>query len=263
MTKNIIGKTIWIIGASSGIGSALCQNLASTTNTLIISARREEKLRDLAQDSNRIIPLPLDLTADEATITQAATKALIITGKIDIVIFCAGLSQRTSAKETPLSNTRKIMETNFFSSVLITRTLLPAMEQSGGGRFVIISSIMGRFGARQRSSYSASKHALHGYFESLRAEEWLNNIKVTIAILGYINTEFSRSALTRNGEPYNHTDTGQLHGMSADKCAQEIVRGISQDKEELLIGGTEKYATFLKRFAPRLLSRILRNRSIN
>ena len=263
MPANITGKTIWVIGASSGIGYALSKSLLSETNTLIISARRQERLTELASLSPRIIPLPLDLTADEAVLTRTAEKAATLTGKIDIIIFCAGLSQRTSAEATPLNNTRKIMETNFFSSVTLTRALLPLMKKSGGGRFVIISSLMGRFGARQRSSYAASKHALHGYFESLRAEEWKNNIRVTLAILGYINTEFSRSALTESGEPYNQTDNGQQQGMSATECAQKIIRGICQDKEELLIGGREKYATFLKRFAPRLLSRILRNRNIN
>lgn len=255
-------KVAWVIGASSGIGYELAKLLATNGARIIASGRREEKLKQLASTSPNIISLTIDLTDTKKILSKIKT-ATEVYNQIDMVFFCAGLSQRTFAESTPLKNTRAIMETNFFSSVTIAKELLPVMKQNSGGRFVILSSIMGRFGAQQRSSYSASKHALHGYFESLRAEEWKNNIRVTLAILGYIDTEFSKQALIENGESYNKIDKGQQNGMPAEECAAQIIKGIQQDKEELLIGGWEKYATFLKRFTPRLLSKILRNKDIN
>ena len=262
MTKIFKNKVAWVIGASSGIGHAIAKQLASNGTKVIASGRREEKLKQLASISQNICSLSIDLTDNHKILTKVKA-AIEIYNKIDIVFFCAGLSQRTFAEATPLNNTRRIMETNFFSVVTIAKELLPVMKRNNGGRFVILSSIMGKFGAQQRSSYSASKHALHGYFESLRAEETKNNIKVTIAILGYINTEFSKQALIENGESYNKIDNGQQNGMSAKECAHKIIKGIQCDKEELLIGGWEKYATFIKRFAPRFLSKILRSKNIN
>ncbi len=255
-------KVVWILGASSGIGCSLSRRFSALGADTIVTARSEEKLQALAAENAHTTPLPADLTLTDK-LPALVNSALAIHGHIDIVIFSAGLSQRTLAADTPLTNTRKIMETNFFSSVAIARELLPHFKQNGGGRFVVISSIMGRFGAQQRSSYSASKHALHGYFESLRAEEWKNNIRVTIAIIGYVNTEFSRHALNADGSSYEKIDQGQQKGMPPADCARRIIDGIRDDKEEILIGGTEKYATFLKRFAPKLLSRLLRSRNIN
>ncbi len=262
MANSLNEKVVWVIGASSGIGKSLAEEFSSNGSKVIISARRAELLNKISLTSQNILALPLDLT-DAENLPKQVDIAISIHGRIDFVIFCGGLSQRTIADSTPLANTRAIMETNFFSSVAITKKLLPIMKKNGGGHFVIISSLMGRFGAQKRSSYSASKHALHGYFESLRAEEWHNHIRVTIAILGYINTEFSKHALTESGEAYGIIDPGQESGMATSICAKKLITGILNEKEEILIGGFEKYSTFLKRFAPTILSKILRNKDIS
>ncbi len=262
MKTQFDNKVIWILGASSGIGYSLSSQFSDLGAHIIVTARNQEKLQNLAAEHKQITPLPADLSITDK-IPELVSTALALHGHIDIAIFSAGISQRTLAEDTPLENTRKIMETNFFSAAAIAKELLPHLKNNGGGRFVIISSMMGRFGARQRSSYAASKHALHGYFESLRAEEWKNNIRVTIAIIGYVNTGFSQQALNADGSSYGKIDQGQQKGMPPADCARKIISGIINNKEEILIGGAEKYATFLKRFAPTLLSKILRNRNIN
>ncbi len=262
MHTSLQDKVIWVIGASSGIGYELAKALAAAGSKVIASARRIERLEELATHAQDISTLALDLSLPDHLCVKVK-EAYALHQRLDMVIFASGLSQRSLAESTPMANSRAIMEVNFFSTIAIAQQVLPLMKTAGGGRFVILSSLMGKFGARQRSSYAASKHALHGYFESLRAEEWNNHIRVTLAIIGYANTEFSKSALTESARSYNKLDPGQKHGMPPEKCATAIIQGIQDDAEEILIGGFEKYATFLKRFAPKLLSRIMRGKDIN
>ena len=260
--NNLQHKVIWLIGASSGIGQALAEELLKFETKLIISARRKDKLAEIASKSKNFFPLTFDISEQTAR-QHAVTDALSIFGHIDIVIFNAGLSQRTLTEETPLANTRQIMETNFFGTIDITGKLLTHMKNNNGGRFVVISSLMGKFGAQKRCAYAASKHALHGYFDSLRAEEYQNNIHVNIAVPGYIKTEFSVNALTSDGSKYGKIDRGQINGMNANKCAKIIIKNILKEKEEFLVGGKETFAALLKRYFPQLLSRILKNKNIS
>lgn len=262
MSIEIKGKNVWITGASSGIGAALAKALHKEGANLIISARRTELLEKLALELPGSHVLPLDLTATES-LTEKAASAISHFGSIDIMIHNGGLSQRTTACNTPPENTRKIMETNFFGTVALTTALLPHMQARKSGRFVVISSLMGKFGAPGRSSYAASKHALHGYFDALRAEEWYNGIRVTLVVPGYINTDFSVNALTANGNAHGKKDQGQANGMSAQVCANKIIAAIKSDREEALIGGIEISGALAKRWIPGILSRILRGKNID
>lgn len=255
-------KVVWITGASSGIGAALAQAWHQRGAKIILSARREDALSQLAQSLNNARVLPLDLTIND-NFAPIVSRAYHFFGNVDILVHNAGISQRSRAIVTPMANVRKIMETNFFGTVALTQAILPRMIEQGGGKLVVISSLMGKFGAVGRSAYSASKHALHGYFESLRAEEWKNGLRVTLVTPGYIKTDISRSAISENGNAHNEMDEGQKNGMSAESCAEQIIRGVAKDREEILIGGKEKYAVFLQRFAPRILAKILRGRDID
>lgn len=251
---------VWVTGASSGIGEALARELARRGARLALSARRTDRLealRDELGESDRHLVLPLDLAKSEA-IPAAAEAVLAWAGSIDVMVHNAGVSQRSLVPETDLAVDRRIMEVNYFGTVALTKAVLPAMLEAGGGRFVVVTSLVGKIGTPLRSGYAASKHALHGFFDSLRAELHDQGIRVTLACPGFIKTELPMAALTGDGTPQGTMDRAQREGYPADRCAREILRAAERDRDEVLIGGKEKYAVYLKRFLPGLFSRIIR-----
>ncbi len=249
-------------GASSGIGEALACELGHRGARVIISARREERLAQVAERIDRVHILPLDL-AETGTLEDKVKEACSVWGGIDIMVHNAGMGQRSKAVDTPHEMLRRIMEVNFFSTVVLSKALLPQMLERKFGQFIVISSLMGKFGGPGRCAYAASKHALHGYFESLRYEEWNNGIRATLVTPGYIKTEISQHALRSDGSEHGRLDPGQAKGMLPEVCAKIILDGVEKGKEEILVGGWEKWGALLKRWAPPILSRILRGRDID
>ena len=174
-------KVIWITGASSGIGEALVDECAKKNALIVLSARREgelfrvSKAAGLTSSNSLIIPFDLsDTSQAKAYAQQIITKF----GRIDILINNGGQSQRSSVIETSAETERQLMEINYFSAVNLSKAALPVMLKYGSGKIVVVSSIAGKFGFFLRSSYSAAKHALHGYFESLRLENEKKGISV-------------------------------------------------------------------------------------
>ncbi|HMB92311.1 MAG TPA: SDR family oxidoreductase [Rhodothermales bacterium] len=256
------GTTIWITGATSGIGEALAYAFAETGARLILSARREERLHAVKAacahtERHRVVPLDLSETDTLATIAEKVVQE----ETIDILFNNGGISQRGRVAETDLRVDRQIMEVNFFGTVALTKAVLPSMLERGSGHIVVISSVAGKLGAPQRSAYSASKHALQGFFDVLRAEVHDAGLRVTIVCPGYIRTDISKNALTADGSRHGTMDQNQAEGMSPETCARRILRAIEKEKEEVYIGGKEVVAIYLKRFVPNLLNRILRKRS--
>ena len=258
-------RAVWVTGASSGIGAALARELGRHGARLALSARRRDRLEALRDEiaqanghaPDRHLVVPLDL-ADSESIHPAVEAALAWAGRIDVMVHNAGISQRSLAAETDLAVDRRILEVNFFGTVALTKALLPSMLAAGGGRFVVVTSLVGRIGTPLRSGYAASKHALHGFFDSLRAEVHDRGIRVTLACPGFIKTGLPLAALTGDGTPQGRMDRAQLAGYPADRCAREILRAAARDREEVLIGGRERYAVHLKRFLPGLFSKIIR-----
>lgn len=258
----ITGSVIWITGASSGIGEALVYELAQRGAKLVISARRKEELERVKGNCPRdrqpdIAVLPLDLTNSEmlALSTQAAIQLF---GHIDVLINNGGISQRSLVKDTAVDVDRRLMEVNYFGAIAITKNLLPHFVARKKGHYVNVSSVTGKFGTPFRSGYAASKHALHGFFDALRAEHFTDNIKVTMVCPGFIHTPITFAALTGDGTPLNKMDEGQFKGKPASWCAQQIASAIEREKEEVYIGGKEVLAVYLKRFFPSLFSRVVR-----
>jgi len=248
------GKTVWITGASSGIGEALAVELFGRGATLILSARNEARLNELKARLDSISPgrchvVVCDVTSQPA-IDTAIEKVRQIANRIDILINNAGVSQRSYAIETSLEVVRELLEVNFFSAVAVTKGLLTWMISQGGGHLVVISSMAGKFGFRMRSAYAASKHALHGFFETLRAEVHDQGIKVTMICPGRINTDISKHSLTGDGKLYGKMDAGQANGVPVDKCARIIVKAIIRDRKEVFIGGPELFLLVVKRICP-------------
>ncbi|WP_299576579.1 SDR family oxidoreductase [uncultured Sunxiuqinia sp.] len=258
--KNLKEKVVWITGASSGIGEALAYALAREGAKLVLSARNKEKLElvrtNCLQDTDTCLVFPVDLSNVQQT-EEAADAVLSQVGRVDLLINNAGRSQRSLAKETPLKIDRDIMELNFFSVVALTKKVLPHMLKNQSGHLVVISSISGKFGFPWRTAYAASKHAVQGYFESLRAELSQDNIQVTIVSPGRIKTNISKNALTQNGQAYNKMDDGQANGMPPEKCAAQIVKAIQKNKKDVLVGKKELLMVYIRRFAPALYHKIV------
>ncbi|MFH1121044.1 MAG: SDR family NAD(P)-dependent oxidoreductase [Bacteroidota bacterium] len=247
------GKTFWITGAASGMGKSVSLRLAGFASELIISDRDKAGLDTLASSLSsmgvKVRAVALDMS-DSAAIAETAIKILSGGIRIDGLYQFAGISQRSLVSETPLENDRKIMEINFFGVVALTKAILPHMITNGGGQLAVTSSLVGKFGFPYRSAYSASKHALHGFFESLLSENSRHNIRVSILIPGRIQTNISRFAIDRYGKEYGKMDPGQAKGITAEKAAIQILKGLRKEKKEVLVGGKELLMLQIRRFFP-------------
>lgn len=255
-----MGKVVWITGASSGIGEALAAAFAREGSVLVLSSRRPAELERVRQ--NLVRPdehfcLPLDL-AQSGAFPALTDQVLGKFGRVDILVNNGGVSQRALAADTLLAVERTMMEVNYFGTVALTKAVLPAMRSRGAGHVVVISSVMGYIGTPGRSTYAASKHALHGYFDSLRAELWKTKLKVTLVCPGYVQTKVSDNALGGRGEMHGKTDSTHVRGITAERCAATTLRAIARGKEEITIGGPETWAIGLKRFLPGVFSRVVR-----
>ena len=253
------GQVVWITGASSGIGKAAALAFAGEGAKLVLSSRRPDELMRVQQACPRPddhLVIPLDLLRSE-TFPAATAMVLARYGRIDILLNNAGLSQRALAGDTNAEVERVLMEVDYFGPVALARAVLPAMRARRAGRIVVVSSVMAYVGTPGRSTYAAAKHALHGYFDSLRAEVWADGIGVTLVCPGYVKTAVSDNALGPHGEKHGKTDRTHQAGISAEKCAAAIISAVASDRDEIYIG-REAYAIYLKRFSPWLFSRIMR-----
>ena len=249
-------KTVWITGASSGIGEALAVAWSREGARVILSARNAaelERVRARCDEPSRHVVLPLDVR-DASAIALAAREA----GQVDILVPSAGVSQRSLAAETSLDIDREIMEINYFGTIALTKAVLPSMLARRSGHLVPISSVIGYVGVPLRSAYAASKHALHGFFNTLRAETHKDGIRVTIVCPGYIRTKVSENALTGDGTPHGHLDDTHANAMLPEEAAPVIVRGVKAGKREVHVGGKEIYAIKMQRHFPRVTARLLR-----
>ena len=256
-------KVVWITGASSGIGEALSYELVKQGARLIISARRTEELERLRKQAgeNNVFILPLDLEAT-GSFSEKVKEAINAFGHIDIMIHNGGISQRSYVNETLPEVQRRVMEIDYFSYTELTRLLLPHFEQRRSGHWVVVSSVMAKIGTPKRSAYAAAKHALHGYFDCLRAEVWKDNIKVTLVMPGYIRTNITLSSVTGTGEKLKKIAKDIRNGYPVDKAARQILKAVQKGKYEKYIGkpySKEWMAVFLMRMFPSLTIRILRN----
>lgn len=266
MSNFFKNKRVWVTGASSGIGEALAHAFAEQGSHLILSARNEQELNRVAAECTKagaasVIVQPLDL-AQHDTIPGIVDKVLKQVGKVDILLNNGGISQRSLAKDTALEVDKKLMNINFFGTVALTKALLPNMLTHQLGHIVTITSLTGKFGSPLRSSYAASKHALHGFFDSLRAELGNTPLLVTLICPGFVRTSVSINALTADGSKQNKMDDATEHGMLPERLAQKILRAIEQGKEEAYFGGKEVLGVYLKRFFPAWFSRYLKRAKV-
>ena len=252
-------KVAWITGASSGIGESLVYEFVRRGATVIASSNDMAglaRVREACDNKSDMVKcVPFDLS-DTAGIEEIANQQILTLGKIDFLLNIGGISQRARIDETPLWLDRKIFEINYFGTIALTKAVLPHMIRQKSGYILATSSISGRFGFPLRSAYSASKQALHGFFETLYLENKSFNIKTSVVIPGRVNTSISYHALNAEGKEHGKLDDGLAKGISPGKAAKIIIRGIERDKREILVGRSELLLLYIRRYLPWLFFRI-------
>ena len=253
------GKVVWITGASSGIGEALVYAFAGGGSRVIASSNDSTGLRKVAGNcttlKGSITTVPFDLS-NTAAIEETVSQVIQQEGRVDMLLNLGGISQRARISETPLWLDRKIMEINYFGTIALTKAVLPHMITAGGGYIAATSSISGRFGFPLRSAYSASKQALHGFFETLLLEHASDNIRVSVIIPGRVKTMISYNALMATGDSHGRMDEGQAGGVTPERAAEQIIRGLKKNRREILVGSSELLMLKVRKYLPWLFFRI-------
>lgn len=247
--KDLKNKVVWIIGASSGIGEGLAYEMAREGAKLVLSARREEELERVAQgcsiSKEDIYILPIDL-AKSADADKWVQQVINRFGQIDLLINNGGISQNSLALETKEEVDRHIMEINYFGNVNLSKAVAPIMQQQKAGKIVITTSIVGKFGLPGLATYSASKHALYGYYDSLRMELKQDNVKILLISPGFIQTNVTISAVKGDGSINNENSPAQENGMPTHIFARKALRAIKGNRNHKLIGKWEVFSVPFK-----------------
>lgn len=256
---------VWITGATSGIGKALALQYAKNSSVLILTARRLDVLEEVRKECLQLgCPevhiYELDMAQSEQ-IDQVYKRVKELVPKVDVLINNAGISQRSLVLDTTLDVYRQLMEVDYFGVIHLTKNILPDMIKNGGGKLVVISSLVGKFSTPLRSGYAAAKHALHGFFDALRTEVKSNNIKVTIICPGFIQTDVSVNALIGDGSAQNTMDKAQQNGMQVSVFSQKAFKAIQKNKAEVYIGGKETLGVYVNRFFPSFFRSIIIGRA--
>ncbi len=252
-------KVIWITGASSGIGKALALELSHQNCKLILSSRREAALTDVKnQCSNpeNIKILPFDL-ADYLNMKPIAEKAISCFDSVDVLINNGGISQRSLIIDTDIAVDKKLMDVDYLGTVALSKAILPHFAANKSGHFVTVTSLMGKFSSPYRSAYCGAKHALHGFFDTLRLEHDTDNIKVTMICPGFVNTNVARNALTGDGSSQDLQDTATEKGLDVSVFAKRMLKAIKKEKFEAYIGKFETFGVYVKRLSPRLIHKLV------
>ena len=260
--SKLTNKIIWITGASSGIGRATALRFAQENATLILTALEDDLLEEvkkecLALGSPDVTTLPFDLSQLDQ-LPNLAERALQAYGRIDVFYNNAGISQRGTTVEVSMDVIRKVMDIDYYAPVILTKAILPKMIEQGGGQLAVTTSVNGLFGFPLRCAYSSAKHALYGFYETIAAENYKDNIRVTIVTPGRVQTNISVNALEKDGQKHGKMDAGQAGGITPEKAADKIVKAIYKQKREVLVGSKELVMVYIKRFFPGLCARIAR-----
>jgi short-subunit dehydrogenase len=254
--RQLTNKRGLVTGASSGIGRALAIELAKHGADLVLFARREERLAEVAAEvsklGRRVITVAGDAT-NPADRTRALAAARDQLGGLDILVNNAGVAAHGRFADADPNRVRPIMEVNFFAPVELIREAIPILRAGTQPIVVNIGSILGRRASPHKSEYSASKFALHGFSEALRPELAQLGIDVLVVAVGPTETEHFDVLLEGSAKlPW-----GDPPRQPADQVAQTIVRAIERGKHEIVTGWRGKALLLLNRIAPRLLDRFM------
>ncbi len=263
---NYKDRTVWITGASSGIGAALARQFAGEGARVIISSHEAEELegvrKALEAVSKDVHSVVFNLgNPDEVKAT--ADRVLKEFGRVDVLMNNGGISTRAEALETPIEMDRRVMEIDYFSGVILTKAVLPGMIENGYGHIGVTSTISGKFGWPLRSAYAAAKHALFGFYKSLWAENNRKGIRVTIFSPGRVQTNISLHALEKDGKEHGKMDPGQAKGITAELCARRMIRAMKRNRKDVLVGGSELVMVWIHKYCKHLYYRLVNRVSAN
>ena len=252
-------KVIVVTGASEGIGRALCLALAPQRPRLAIAARNEGRLAELMKEAEgkgaQVLIVPTDVTSEEAC-KGLIGKTIEKWGSIDVLVNNAGGTMWTTVEDmTDTSIFEKLMRLNFLGSVYCTFYALPHLKKSKG-LIVAVSSVAGLVGVPTRTGYAASKHALFGFFDSLRIELEGTGVGVTMIAPDFVLTEIHRRALGHDGKPLGQSPLQEAKIMTAEKCAALVVKAMENRDRLLLTSRRAKVGRWIKLVSPRLIDRI-------
>ena len=226
------GKRVWITGASSGIGAGMAKAFGGAGATVILSGRDRVTLAEVASGIQDPVILPFEVT-DYAILEAVVHHA----GRVDILINNAGISQRGLFEDTGLDVYRQIMEVDFFAPVALTKLVLPQMLARGDGHVAVTASVAGKVGSPQRTGYSAAKHAVMGFYDSLRTEVEHRGVKVTTIVPGFVRTQIGARALTADGSVKGAGDDDVDAGISPEEAGAIILAGFEAGMREIPVGG--------------------------
>ncbi|MFN2100168.1 SDR family NAD(P)-dependent oxidoreductase [Altererythrobacter sp. MF3-039] len=240
-------KTVWITGASSGIGAALAREYVSRGAKLILSGRDQARLDEVAADCGECLVLPFDVR-DDAALADATGKAIEWQGDVDVAIANAGVSQRSRALKTDIQVYRDIIDIDLTAQIAFAQGLIGHMAERGSGSLAFISSIAGKVGVPMRTAYSAAKFGLAGYADALRAELSINGVQVHTIFPGSIATGVSRNALTADGSNRGRSDDVIDNGIKPDAAAKIMVDAMEAGEREIIVAeGVEQQMGEMRR----------------
>lgn len=258
-------KRVLITGASSGIGAEMARQLGADGARIVLAARRADRLEEVAADvrargGEAHVVLADVSREDDCRRMVAETVAAL--GGLDLLVVNAGISMWALFEEiTDLSIFRTIMETNYYSAVYTTWHALPHLKASRG-QIAAISSLTGKTGVPTRTAYAASKHAMNGFYDSLRAELWNSGVKVTVICPGFVATEVRKHALAGDGTTLKVNPLGdEVGSMTAERCARLALTAIRKGRREEIMTLTAKVGMFVKPFFPGLIDAIARRKT--
>ncbi len=250
------GQTVWITGASSGIGAALARALAAQGARLVLSGRNVEALQEVADHCGETLLLPFE-TTDYAALPGAVAKAWEWSGGIDLLVNNAGISQRSLAQETSFAVYQQIVAVDLLAPIALTQELLPRMVERGSGRIAMISSIAGKVGVPMRTAYCAAKFGIAGYGDALRAEVAHLGLQVHNIYPGSVATDVSRNALTADGSKRGVSDKVIDNGIPPDVAVAQMINEMLAGTREIIVAeGAEKAMGEARRTPDALLDQI-------
>jgi short-subunit dehydrogenase len=254
-------KTLVITGASSGIGEALARAFAARGDNVVLAARNEEALVRVAAACERAGGKPLSVRTDVTDPEQCRAlvdEAVERFGGVDVLVNNAGLSMWARFEEvTDLSLFERIMRVNYLGSVYCTHHALPHLKRARG-LVVAISSLTGKTGVPTRSGYAASKHAMQGFFDSLRIELLGSGVDVLVASPGFVRTGIRERVLGADGKPTGASPREEdgAGTMSVEECTRILVRAIDRREREVVMTATGKVGMWAKLLVPGLVDRV-------
>lgn len=252
-------KVIIITGASEGIGRALCLELATQKPKLVLAARNEERLsglkNELAAKGVTALVVPTDV-GDEGACKRLIERTVEEFGGVDVLVNNAGFTMWTNFEDIrDTSIFERIMRVNYLGSVWCAYYALPYLKKSQG-RVVCVSSLAGFSPAPTHTAYAGSKHAMFGFFDTLRAELSGTGVTVTMVAPDFILTKIHKRALDRDGKPLGESPVPESKYASAQKCAAMMVRAMERRQRLLITSSRARLARWLKLIVPGLVDKV-------